>query len=240
MSNCNCVEENPRNRNKGIASARFCYPLSFCHKDRQWFHLTDRRKARLLNDHNHNSGFCLSLAPSSLPPKLWFQPSAHIATYSTFLSSLFVLSCVYIRCTLLTNPLCCSTRQGRENARTLWGDFEDGWKKVSGRAEDQQGAQDQHGIHSVSLQSDVLSQHSSYIRPPKLKASHWKERTICDSKYNRAVSSLWCKNNTYLLSSSFYLLYSPHWCLCKINIELKRIKFLTVWKWKHYKCCRGI
>lgn len=44
MSNCNCVEKNPRNRNNSIASARFCYPLSFCHKDRQCFHLTDRRK----------------------------------------------------------------------------------------------------------------------------------------------------------------------------------------------------
>lgn len=191
MSNCNCVEKNPRNRNQGIASARFRYPLSFCHKDRQWFHLTDRRKARLLNDHNHSSGFCLSLAPNSLPPKLWFQPFAHVAYLLSFPLLTFG-AVVCIRQTFLTNPLGCSTWQGGENARTLSRDFQDKWKKVSGRAEDQQRAQDQHGIHAVSLQSDVLSQHSSYIRPPKLKASHWKDRTICDSKYTIAVSFLWC------------------------------------------------
>lgn len=126
MSNRNFIEKNPRHRHKGTMSARFHYLLSFCRKDWQCFHLNGRRKVRLWRDRNHNSHFCLFFAPVHCLSRYDFSPLVTQPTYSDFLSSLFVLSCVYVRHTFLTNPLRCSIRQGRENARTLWGDFGDG------------------------------------------------------------------------------------------------------------------
>jgi len=102
--------KNTRHKHRSIVSARFLYPLSFCHKNRKCFNLIDRRKVRMALDHNHRGHFVYSLSVAHCVSRYHFSLLVMQPPYSDFISSALVLTCL-LRHTFLGNPLPCSVQQ---------------------------------------------------------------------------------------------------------------------------------
>lgn len=132
MSNCNYIEKKKiRHKHRGIMSARFLYPLSFCHKNRKCFNLTDRSKIRLTHDRNHRGHFVYSLSQAHCISRYHFSLSVMQPPYSDFISLALVLTCIS-RHTFLGNPLLCSVQQEEKMPEFLgeiWGWAENGHKQ---------------------------------------------------------------------------------------------------------------